>query len=177
MPTAIKVNDFVFTNLRTMQELQNLKDELAKPEYAGLSDEDALKALVARPLVANPVAANQIPDPAKVNVGNLLGLLSRDDNDQPTAAMIVKIPDDSLNRVGDHIKALEIQDLIYTCSIWEAKGYITKAKKDALMAEITATIPDPRHKSQILGDSKLTLALGREAGGLSIKEVAEARKL
>ena len=169
MPTAIKVNDFVFTNLRTMQELQNLKDELGKPEYAGLSDEDALKALVARPLVANPVAANQIPDPARVNVGNLLGLL--------TASEILKIPDDSLNRVGEHIKNLEIQDLIYACSIWEAKTYINTAKKNALLAEITATIPDPRHKSQILGDSKLTLALGREAGGLSIKEVAEARKL
>ncbi len=50
-------------NPLTEAERAALRDELARPEYTGLTDHAAWEWLHARPLIANPVAPSLVPKP------------------------------------------------------------------------------------------------------------------
>lgn len=166
---SIQVNGFTFNNLDSIEEVQSLKAEVTKVEYDGLSDREIARVICLAPQIANPVAVSKVPDPAKVNVVELLKKL--------TDAELALIPMDSLQRVADDIGSLNILESVMALRVWKAHGCIDQSKHDILAADLTAVIDDPKHRVTVAGTSKLSTAIGREVGGITEKEVKNAKEI
>lgn len=165
----VTIGPHTFATLDSSAEVAAVKTLAEDVTYSGMTDEAIAAAVLTRPMVANQLAAPHVPDPAKVNDANLIGKLS--------TAQLAAIPEDSLSRVGAAIAAKDIAYLSLAVTVWTAKAYIDDATRLALLTDITATIDDPSHPTQVPGDSPAMVALGRQPSSLTGLDIQKAKEL
>lgn len=121
-----------------MPDYNALKAELAKPAYAGLTDQQAADALNA----ADP--ANPVPKP--FTASDLLGLL-----DAAALAKLYARP--NLAAFGDDVKAGDLPTVRNWITLATAAGDLSSQQAAALLAVVNATQAGPSKAAQTFGEA------------------------
>lgn len=136
-------------------EVPQVLVELARPEYLGQDAAAKAKLLSDRPLVASGKAPKVLQP---LSLAALHDALSTEG--QTWLAGL--LPAD-LEPLLARIRAQDRAGLVEFFALGKEAAAVNNL--------VTAQIDDPSHPSQVLGPNRLSVILGREAGGISEKEV------
>lgn len=117
-------------------DIATLKTELAKSQYQGLSDLDALNALYTPTSVPNPAPQGQVPKP--FGPDDILGSVS--------FSSLGKIRTETTLPLSELNRSIMAQDRVTVAKasqLYLVWGDITQAEHDAIAAVLAATIADP----------------------------------
>jgi len=138
-----------------------LRQELRGAEYAGKTPEEIARMLTIRSLIPNPKPQPQLPKP-----------LDKAVLFQQLQSALVNFSDQALIRLSEAVDANDHATVKLWADLALARGWVTQADYDLVVAELQKTVPDPDWESHIPGPTRMFELIGRDRG-ISVAEVEE----